>query len=611
MTVLIFHFNRKQHTGCGATKQLLGKKTIMAKQFNNGDIVYAGYPTTHVYDFKRNSSNKLVFTKVKELLWGDWISVRPYDYRTSNNADIRKASEQAFVDNKIAEIDGTMIQVRVRGRSGYMHLHDVEENRLLEVVFVDVGQGDGALMVTPDDKKYVIDAGDRDNMYRYLRWRFAGFSKTHTDFDGLIITHPDRDHYNGFNQLIEDPEVEAENIWHNGLMEQFEVGANGQQASRPKSTLGQTKIENGRRYITELIEDDSQLGDFLSNQDRWIKRSTGRAKMFPDLLNDAFTAKTGSRRRFKNIAMLSTKHGEMHNGKAYLPHYGPNNAKNCVIEIVGPVVENDTQGGKRLRVFNKKPKEKEKSLDKGKTKNGHSILLQVKYKNVKLFLGGDLNSSAEMFLLDQASNLDVYSEIKNNPQAVVDSVGDTFRCDVAKACHHGSADFTNSYLQAVNAVATVISSGDNEKHAHPRSDTLGAIGNFGRGQRSLIFSTELARSTKEFTDMEETPWGQAMLLKLAAEKESDQVKKMELLAEAQKLFEIQKTVNVTVYGAINLRTDGEKVVLSYMIESPSETNKWDVYTLEPDENGVLKYRKADSDSEASKRRLKLFNAGSQ
>ena len=41
--------------------------------------------------------------------------------------------------------------------------------KMLEIIFVDVGQGDGALLVTPDDKKYVIDAGVGDNMYRYLK----------------------------------------------------------------------------------------------------------------------------------------------------------------------------------------------------------------------------------------------------------------------------------------------------------------------------------------------------------------------------------------------------------------------------------------------------------
>ena len=53
----------------------------------------------------------------------------------------------------------------------------------------------------------------------------------------------------------------------------------------------------------------------------------------------------------------------------------------------------------------------------------------------------------------------------------------------------------------INASATVVSSGDYESHSHPRPDALGAFGKHGRGERPLIFSTELARSTREFTPL--------------------------------------------------------------------------------------------------------------
>lgn len=581
----------------------------MATPLNIGDIVYAGYPTVHVHDFRRNSKGQLKFGKIKELLWGDWIKVIDYDYRTSDNADIKNATEQSFVDQKISDIH-EMVQVRVRGRSGYMFRYDVEENRLLEVVFCDVGQGDGALLVTPEDKKYVIDAGISDHMYRYLKWRFAGFKNEHTDFDGLILTHPDQDHYFGFNALIEDPEVQADNIWHNGIMEQFDTDQNGSQLSPAKSSLGKMEVDDGQKYLVDLVETDGDLEAFLQNEDRWIKQSNnGQPKRYPDLMHGAFNAKNASNnRRFPNIAMLSTAHGEQHGDSFYLPGFTPDNANSCSLEIMGPVVEPDASGKNRLRVFGTNPVKKGTSLDTGKTKNGHSILFKLKYRQMTLFFGGDLNSPAELFLLDQATDLDVYEEIDDNPQIVVDATRETFRCDITKACHHGSADFTNSFLGAMNAVATVISSGDNESHAHPRSDTLGAIGHYGRGERSLIFSTELARSTEEYTNKEDTPWGQAMKLQVKAAKETDPIKKNELETEIERLLERDKKLNVTVYGAINLRSDGEKVVLAYMLEKPSKTNRWDVYTLEPNTEGVLHYRKADKDSDASKKRKSKFEA---
>ena len=156
-------------------------------------------------------------------------------------------------------------------------------------------------------------------------------------------------------------------------------------------------------------------------------------------------------------------------------------------------------------------------------------------------------------------------------------------------CHHGSADFTDVFLACVNPAATVISSGDEESHAHPRCDTLGAIGHHGRGHRSLIFSTELMRSGKEFSKREDSPWYKAGKLVAEAEAETDPVKKSALKASAEKLMEVLKIRNVTSYGAINFRSDGEKVVMAYMLEKDSAARRWDIYQLESTNNGPLHY----------------------
>lgn len=570
----------------------------MSDNFTAGDIVYAGYPTAFVHNFVRNSKNKLVLGKVKHLLWGDWTKVTDYDYAEDENADIRNQTERDFV----ATASAGMTPVRVRGVSGYMSAEDLQKSRLLEIVFVDVGQGDGALLVTPDDKKYVIDAGVSDNMYRYLRWRFAGFTKAHTDFNGLIITHPDKDHYFGFSELINDKNVRAANIWHNGIVEQFGVTASGAQSGSKDKLLGPLKKTGGQGFLTGLIETDDALQEHLFNTARWVKKTSGRPKQYPDLLNRALTATTAhGKRRFPNISMLSTAHGDQSGGRSYLPGFGPNNPTGCVIEIIGPVVEADPQGSSRLRVFSDKPREKTTSLDTGKTKNGHSVLLKLTYKNTKILFGGDLNSPAEMFLLQHYTGLPVYDSGQVSNEDVVQAGRIAFGVDIAKACHHGSADFTDNFLACINSAATVISSGDEESHAHPRSDTLGAIGHHGRGHRSLIFSTELARSTKEFSGREDSPWFRACELESKAKTETDPGAKAELLEDAKELHEQQRDTNVTVYGSINLRSDGDKVVLAYMLEKPSRSRRWDVYTLEAVNGGPLHYRNV-KDAEASEKK---------
>ena len=123
--------------------------------------------------------------------------------------------------------------------------------------------------------------------------------------------------------------------------------------------------------------------------------------------------------------------------------------------------------------------------------------------------------------------------------------------DIAKSCHHGSADFTSEFLRVLNPIATIISSGDDEPYAHPRPDTLGTIGKHSRGERSLIFSTELARSGKEYIEL-----------------------------QSEKSTEKKRERVVTVYGMINVRTDGEKVVIAQKLEKSASSKNWDIHKLE-------------------------------
>ncbi|HEX9596969.1 MAG TPA: hypothetical protein VF982_08840, partial [Anaerolineales bacterium] len=106
---------------------------------------FAGYPSAVVYD-KPEDKKKAV----QHLLWGDWLR-------------LKKGRKEGYVE------------VHARGVDGWMKEEDIQKERLLEVAFVDIGQGDGCLLVTPEDKHMVIDAGQEDNMARFLRWRYGGF----------------------------------------------------------------------------------------------------------------------------------------------------------------------------------------------------------------------------------------------------------------------------------------------------------------------------------------------------------------------------------------------------------------------------------------------------
>lgn len=498
------------------------------------DYRYAKYPSAKVYDEEGN--------EIHHLLWGDWVNVKK-------------------------TLDDGRLEVHVRNTDGFMQESDLQKERVLEVVFVDVGQGDGCLVVTPNDEKLIIDAGQEDNMYRFLNWRF-NFLGGVRRFDAAVLTHPDQDHYKGFSDLFENENVRFDKVYHNGIIETTDK-------SKP---LGEYEWINGTKYCTQVMETRDDLENFLANPD------LVGTKRYPNLLKKALARVPDG----NTICMLpaSKNAGE----PVYME--GFEGDKDLSIQVLGPVPETGPDDKTILRWFEGRGGRP----DKGKTKNGHSVLLKLKYKDVSLLFGGDLNSASETYLMQHHSGLPWPPSGTGRMHYFVESAAKTFGVDIVKCCHHGSADFTEAFLEATKPAATVISSGDEESHAHPRSDTLGAIGLHGRGFRPLILSTELARSTREDEGDKHIQLGK--IIQKIDDTDSE-AKKKDLIEKRDKLIAELGKRNVTVYGAINLRTDGKKVVFAYMLERARSgynftkkiktKTKWDIYQMEKRGDGPLVY----------------------
>ena len=94
-------------------------------------------------------------------------------------------------------------------------------------------------------------------------------------------------------------------------------------------------------------------------------------------------------------------------------------------------------------------------FDKGKTKNGHSVILMLRYGDVWLLFGGDLNKSAEVFLLKHYSGLDrQWPWTAKDENEIVNAAASTFATDIAKCCHHGSCDFSDAFLKGFRMFET-------------------------------------------------------------------------------------------------------------------------------------------------------------
>lgn len=384
---------------------------------------------------------------------------------------------------KIVEEDGDWYKVITAGPDGWMHKGDLSENMGLKVFFLDVGQGDG-ILIEIGKYKILIDAGPNDSMYRYLtKWQYKyqldTDKKVHIDF--LIISHFDIDHYKGAIEIINDTRFSFGTIVHAGILK-FST----KEGENPYSTgLGETLEEGNKKYLTTIFNNLLTVNEPVPfNRD---VTAFMQAITTADEQNRVISAK-----RFKAGDNIIAENIE---------------GEDFRIEVLAPFTEKID--GKTCFVYWK---------DDGKTINGHSLVLKLTFGTRTFLFGGDLNTFSENYLMGKYED--------QNP----------FEVDVAKSCHHGSHDFTENFMALVNPYATVISSGDNEKHSHPRPDAIGCAGKYSKSIRPLVYSTELARSTN--------------------------LKNQEIL-----------------YGMINLRCNGTDIYMAQMNEVKTNSDVWVSYIV--------------------------------
>ncbi len=497
--------------------------------------VYAGLGK-RIYLYKDKNGSK----KNRQVLWGDWLEI-----------DDNRDEENGFLPIIWAKNSPE------KRKELWIKKAETVGTRPLEIVFVDVGQGDGSVLITPeqneDERIIVIDAGESNHMYRFLNGRFRAYRGF--NFDAAVITHPDKDHYLGFEEIFLDHDIGFERIYHNGLMELPVSGG--------FTKVGGTTKDDAQdvTYVNRLWQThDEVVADFADDS------AFGKFK-FPPIVHAAI-----HNPKIKEFEMLSTGHGTQEDGRGYMPGFAPSDSRGYTVEILGPVVETDSNGELRLRRIS----------GYGETKNGHSVLLRLEYGKFSIFFGGDLNKSAEQFLIRKYTG---QVKLPSGPgptyDAVVAKARERFRSEVMKTCHHGATDVTDLFLDSVNPACFIISSGDQEGHVHPRPDLLGRLGRFGRGESPVLLSTELQRSTREA----ESPEATEKLLNLIDELADNPTEK--LVKQAKERIEELARNNVDVYGAIYVKTDGERLITAFKIESKSATKKWFYFEYLIDSVGVL------------------------
>lgn len=485
--------------------------------------------------YEKADGKKLLHT----LAWGDAVEVLE---TTPKYIRVGIAKFEKKSDGSILPVQ-TEAYICPRKSSGVQTADVVipqADNRVLKVNFVDVQQGDGAVIESPDGKIILVDGGDNQMFARYLAARFPGTTAAEPkEIECILVTHGDADHFLGLTEIFKsetNPEptkrlyIAPKRVYHNGLVKRPEKDEN--KVSIPTAqSLGPATVIDGETLITGLTDSLLDVPDEEMNAPfrqwkkalaAWDERGKIQFKRLSFGQDDAFQFFAGDGLEISVLGPALTKIGAVE-GLKFLgePPKGPRVGHESLGTSVG----------------------QSKGLSASHTINGHSVVFRLKYGGFSYLFCGDLNDEAGRMLA-----------VKHQQGEV------NLRSEVFKVPHHGSADFSGAFIKLVSPIISVVSSGDEsakKEYIHPRATLMGALGLYSRVAEPLIFVTELVA----FFQLE--GWA-----RLADEKEAE---------KRGEFFSFSRTA----YGIVKTRTDGTRMLV-YTDSGKADLKEAYAYTLDKD-----------------------------
>lgn len=415
---------------------------------------------------------------IRTIAWGDEITVLK---ETSTHIEISTTVFRQQPDGGTLPefITGYIEPSKSSGIKTADLIMPLKSNQVLKVNFVDVQQGDGTVIESPDGKVILVDGGDNQMFARYLAGRFRGTTASKPqEVECIIVTHGDADHFAGLTEIYESETnkekrkrlfMQPKRVYHNGIVKR-PTTINKTNVPETKQ-LGPTKKVDGQLFLVGLEDDLLKVADADMNEpfQKW-----------KEALSEYNSRKKVEVRRLQfgdDKAFAFFNNGELR------------------IEVLGPLVTT-VSGKPALRFLGNPPKgprigheslsvkeEDFKGNSASHTINGHSIVFRLVYGGFSYLFSGDLNDEASRFLAREHNRGSL-----------------NLKSEVFKVPHHGSADFSGAFFQAVSPVVSVVSSGDEnarKEYIHPRATLMGALGKWARVPEPLIFVTELVAFFKE------------------------------------------------------------------------------------------------------------------
>lgn len=180
-------------------------------------------------------------------------------------------------------------------------------NPKLKIYFIDVGQGDSTLIVTPKNKKILIDGGEGtpEVLLSYL------LDRRINKIDYIIISHFDSDHCNGLIEVIE--EIKVKNII---------ISRQSEESEEYKKILNIIKQKNIK---VSIVKEKDKI---FIEKDFYIEILNPAEELaFQDLNNNSIVAKL----IYINFSMLFT--GDIEKAEENLINKYKNNLKSTILKV--------------------------------------------------------------------------------------------------------------------------------------------------------------------------------------------------------------------------------------------------------------------------------------
>jgi hypothetical protein len=326
--------------------------------------------------------------------------------------------------------------------------------------------------------------------------------------------------------------IEPRRVYHNGIVKR--PSKRGNKKVPDKELLGPTKTVDGELFLVGLEDNLLRVPDQEMNEPfkiwkealaKYNKRGKIQFRRLEFGDDDAFDFLREENIDIKVLGPLTTEIA----GKSALKFLG-NPPK-------GPRIGHESLETADLKTT---------GLSASHTINGHSVVFRMSYGGISYLFSGDLNDEAERFLTRE------HNGGKLNLKA-----------EVFKVPHHGSADFSGAFVQAVAPIVSIVSSGDEsarKEYIHPRATLVGALGRWSRVAEPLVLVTELVA----FFAME----GWARVTDVKKDKQRGQ------------FFAFSRTA----FGMVKTRTDGRRLLV---YTDSGNVKLKEAYAYELDKAGLL------------------------